>query len=126
MYSCTPQITLTDIVAELPNLHLLEATDILRVPQHVSQVTTVTVLHTYVWGIASGGVGEAFRKVLGLDQVGVVEALRQLELPVPSLYVLLREVEETTLLKDNAHLGGLQRGREGKREKEREREDESV
>ena len=122
MYGSTPQITLTDIVAELPNLHLLEATDILRVPQHVSQVTTVTVLHTYVWGIASGGVGEAFWKVLGLDQVGVVEALRQLELPVPSLYVLLREVEETTFLKDNAHLGGLQRGREGERKRKRERE----
>ena len=81
--------TLTDIMAELSDLHLLQSTDILRVPQHVSQITTVAVLHTYVRGIASGGVGETFRKVLCLDKVGVVKAFGELKFPVPSFDVLL-------------------------------------
>ena len=37
----------------------------------------------------------------------MVEAFGQLELSVPSLNVLLGEVEETTLLQDHTLLGGL-------------------
>ena len=85
-------------MAELPDHHFLKSTAVLWVPHHMPQVSTVTVLHTYVWGIATGGVGETFRKVLGFDQVWVVEAFGQVQFSVPPLDVLLGEVEETTLL----------------------------
>ena len=102
-------IVLTDVVAELPYLHLLESTAVLWVSQHVPQVAAVTVLHTYVRCIASGGVGKTFRKILSLDEVWVVEALGQVKLPVPTLNVLLGEVEETTLLYDYTIVGDLVR-----------------
>ena len=85
-------------MAELSDMDLLESTAVLRVPEHMPQVTSVTVLHTDVRGIASGRVREPLGQVARFDEVWVIEAFGELELPVPSLNVLLRQVHDPTFL----------------------------